>query len=97
MNTKKLLALILTGIMLLSLSLPMAFAEETIKIGGISVLTGPASLYGIAVQKGVDLYMEQLNAQGGIDGKKVEMLWMDDQGDPTSAQAAYYKLVENDG
>lgn len=97
MNTKKLLALILTGIMLLSLSLPMAVAEETIKIGGISVLTGPASLYGIAVQKGVDLYMEQLNAQGGIDGKKVEMLWMDDQGDPTSAQAAYYKLVENDG
>ncbi len=97
MKLNKLLAFFLACVLLLSLSVPMVVAEETIKIGGIGVLTGPASLYGIAVQKGIDLYIEQLNAAGGIDGKKVEILWEDDQGDPTSAQQAYYKLVENDG
>ena len=97
MKLNKILAMFLAGILMISLSAPMVAAEETIKIGGISVLTGPASLYGIAVQKGIDLYIEQLNEAGGIDGKKVEILWEDDQGDPTSAQQAYFKLVENDG
>lgn len=97
MKLNKVLAMFLAGILMISLSAPMVAAEETIKIGGISVLTGPASLYGIAVQKGIDLYIEQLNEAGGIDGKKVEILWEDDQGDPTSAQQAYFKLVENDG
>ena len=97
MKLNKILAMFLAGILMISLSAPMVAAEETIKIGGISVLTGPASLYGIAVQKGIDLYIEQLNEAGGIDGKKVEILWEDDQGDPTSAQQACFKLVENDG
>lgn len=97
MKLNKILAMFLAGILMISLSAPMVAAEETIKIGGISVLTGPESLYGIAVQKGIDLYIEQLNEAGGIDGKKVEILWEDDQGDPTSAQQAYFKLVENDG
>ncbi len=96
MKKRSILALMLALVLSLSLILPAVAAEETIKIGGISVLTGPAAVYGIAVQKGVDLYIDQLNEAGGIDGKKVEMLWEDDQSDATAGVNAFNKLVDND-
>ena len=43
MKLNKILAMFLAGILMISLSAPMVAAEETIKIGGISVLTGPES------------------------------------------------------
>lgn len=78
---------------------PMAMATDggTIKIGGLAPLTGEVAQYGIAVQEGVDLYIEQLNAQGGINGQAVEMIWEDEKGDVTEALNAYNKLVESDG
>lgn len=97
MRKRSLLSLLLVLVLCLGIIGPAIAAEEVIKIGGISVLTGPAAVYGIAVQKGVDLYIEQLNAAGGINGKKVEMLWEDDQGDATAGVNAFNKLVDNDG
>jgi branched-chain amino acid transport system substrate-binding protein len=76
---------------------PVALAQDTIKVGGIGVLSGPYAVYGQAVQKGVDLYVEQLNAAGGVNGKLVEVIWEDDQGDATTGINAYNKLVDNDG
>ncbi|MDO5021841.1 MAG: ABC transporter substrate-binding protein [Eubacteriales bacterium] len=93
---KKLLLLLLMMSMVLS-SIISAPAEEIIKIGGIGVLTGPTATYGLAVKNGVDLFMEELNNSGGINGKKVEMVWIDSQGDPAVGQAAYYRLLENEG
>lgn len=71
-------------------------AEETIKIGGLAPLTGEVAQYGIAVREGVDLYVEQLNEAGGIDGKSVEVIWQDEKGDITEALNAYNLLVENE-
>ena len=51
----------------------------------------------MAVQKGVNLYIEELNAAGGIDGKKVEILWEDTRGEANDGVLAFSKLVENDG
>ena len=93
---KKLVAITLALALCLSLTLP-AMAEDTIKIGGIGVLTGQYAMYGIGVQNGVNLYIKQLNEAGGIDGKQVEIIWEDDQGDPEKAVNAYNKLVNNDG
>ncbi len=93
---KKFVATLLTLLMAVSFILP-AMADDTIKIGGIGCLTGPYAMYGIGVRNGIDLYMAELNAAGGIDGKLIEMVWEDDEGDPAKATNAYNKLVQNDG
>ncbi len=93
---KKLVALLLTLAMAVSFILP-AMAEDTIKIGGIGVLTGPYAMYGVGVKNGVDLYISELNAAGGINGQQVEVLWEDSEGSPDKAANAYNKLVQNDG
>ncbi len=54
------------------------------------------ALSSIGVQNGVNLYIKQLNAAGGIDGKMVDVIWEDDQGDASMAVNAYNKLVNND-
>ena len=92
---KKWTSLILALALAMAMMLP-AMAEDTIKIGGIGCLTGPYALYGIGVRNGVDLYIETLNANGGIDGKMVEMIWEDGEGDPAKSTNAFTKLVEND-
>lgn len=93
---RKLVAAVLLLVLAVSLLIP-ALAEDTIKIGGIGVLTGPYAMYGIGVRNGIDLYVKELNAAGGIDGKMVEVLWEDDEGDPAKATNAFNKLVQNDG
>ncbi|MEA4998400.1 MAG: ABC transporter substrate-binding protein [Candidatus Limiplasma sp.] len=93
---KKLVSIALTLLMAISFVLP-ALAEDTIKIGGIGVLTGPYAMYGVGVKNGIDLYISELNAAGGINGQQVEMIWEDDEGSPDKAANAYNKLVQNDG
>ncbi len=93
---KKMVTMALALMLAVSLILP-ALAEDTIKIGGIGCLTGQYAMYGVGVKNGVDLYIDELNAAGGIDGKQVEMLWEDDEGAPDKAANAYNKLVQNDG
>ena len=68
MKAQKWFSMILAIVVVFSLLLPVAVAEdETIKIGGLAPLTGPYAVYGEAVKKGADLYVAQLNANGGID------------------------------
>ena len=45
---------------------------DTIRIGGLAPLTGDVAVYGVAAQRGIDLYIEQLNANGGLLGKQVQ-------------------------
>ena len=68
---------------------------DTIKIGALAPLTGDASIYGIAASNGSKLYIDQLNANGGINGKQVEYILQDEKGDPIEAVNAYNLLVEN--
>lgn len=97
MKKRAWLSLVLVLILGISLISPAVLAEETIKIGGIGVLSGPYAVYGLAVQKGMNLYIKQLNANGGINGKKVELLWEDSRGEANDGVLAFNKLVDNDG
>lgn len=75
-----------------------AFAEGgTIKLGGIAPLSGSTAQYGNAVREGVDLFVEEINAAGGVNGQQVEIIWEDTKGDALEATNAFNKLVENDG
>jgi branched-chain amino acid transport system substrate-binding protein len=71
-------------------------AANEILIGGIGPLTGGASTYGQSVRDGAELYIKEVNAAGGIDGKKVRLVFEDDQADGTLASNAFNKLVDND-
>ena len=71
-------------------------AVKEFTIGGIGPLTGGAATYGQSVKEGVELYVKEINAKGGIDGKTVKVIFEDDQADGTNASNAFNKLVEND-
>lgn len=68
--------------------------SETIKIGAIISKTGKSDIYGDAVDKGIKLAIDEINENGGIDGKKIEYILEDDKSDPVEAVKAYDKLIE---
>lgn len=68
--------------------------DGSIKVGILGPHTGDVSNYGIACRNGAQLYFDQLNADGGINGKQVEYLVEDEQGDAAQAVTAYGLLVE---
>ena len=71
-----------------------AASGDTIKIGVMGPLTGNVSVYGQAVVNGAALYLKQVNANGGINGKQIEILTEDEQGDATQAVNCFTKMVD---
>ncbi len=67
-----------------------------IKIGFIGPLTGEAAIYGTSPKKGIDLAVEEINAKGGINGEKLELIAEDSKCDPKEAVNAISKLVNVD-
>ncbi len=73
-----------------------ASAEDTIKIGEINSYSGlPA--FTEPYRKGWQLALEEINAAGGVDGKKLEVISKDDGGKPAEAVTAANELVSKDG
>lgn len=69
--------------------------SDTIKVGILGPQSGSVSNYGIACANGAKLYFDQLNANGGINGKQVSYTVEDEKGDATEAVNAYNMLVED--
>lgn len=63
-----------------------------IRIGAILPLTGDAAQWGVQPGHGITLGAEQINGDGGIDGKKIHVFFQDDQGDPQKAVSAFLNL-----
>lgn len=68
--------------------------NDTVKLGVITPQTGPVSIYGKANENGIKLAAKEINEKGGIDGKKIELIIMDDKGELTEAVTSYNKLLE---
>lgn len=88
---KKLTIFALTIFLLLS----CAKKEKVIKIGGVGPLTGPQAEVGQDLINGEKLAVEEINAAGGLLGKKVVLVPMDDKADPKEAVSVAHKLVSN--
>lgn len=73
-----------------------ALAQETIKIGFFAPITGPAAADGASAQHAVEMAVKEVNAAGGIRGKKVELIVYDDRFNPQEAVAIANKLIEKD-
>ncbi len=69
--------------------------EEEVVIGGIGPLTGSNASYGISVQQGGQLAVDEINAAGGINGMQIRYLFEDDESDAEKAISAYNKLMDD--
>lgn len=68
--------------------------KDTLLIGASGPLTGPAASYGISVKQGAELAVEQVNAEGGVNGLKLKLEFIDDENDPQKAGVAYDTLMD---
>lgn len=80
----------------LALAMGPAVAQETIKIGVNQPLTGAVAASGTYVSQGAQIAAEEINANGGIDGKKIELIVEDNKSNPKEAVAAAEKLIVRD-
>ena len=71
--------------------------EAEIKVGEYGSLTGGTATFGTSSKNGIELFVDNLNAQGGIGGKKIHVLVEDDQSKPEEAATAVNKLIAQDG
>lgn len=73
-----------------------AQAAEPIKIGSFLSVTGPASFLGDPELKTLELYVERINAAGGVIGRPLELIHYDDAGDASAARNFASRLVRSD-
>jgi branched-chain amino acid transport system substrate-binding protein len=71
-------------------------AGGTIKLGTVLPISGPVSAYGTESRDAMLMAVQEINAKGGILGKKVEMLVEDDENSPDKTMNALKKLVARD-
>jgi branched-chain amino acid transport system substrate-binding protein len=69
---------------------------DSITIGAFGPITGPAAYIGLAGRDGANLAIKEINAAGGINGRKLTMIFEDDGHSPTKALAAVKKLIDQD-
>ena len=71
-------------------------AGDTILIGHVGSLTGSEASFGTSTENGIRLAIEDINAKGGIKGKRVAVKTYDDQGKPEEAAVAATRLITQD-
>ena len=81
---------------LLALWLGAAQAQEPIRIGAFLAVTGGAAFLGDPEQKTLELYVEKLNAAGGVLGRKLQLTAYDSAGDAEKARTFAKRLIEQD-
>jgi branched-chain amino acid transport system substrate-binding protein len=73
------------GVAAAALGRPAIAASDPIRIGFLPALTGPSSSTGVAMNRGTILAVNEINAAGGVNGRKLELITRDTQSDPTKA------------
>lgn len=71
-------------------------AGDTIKIGVVSEMTGANATYGTSVVNGMKLALKEINANGGVLGKKVDIVVADSKSEPAEAANAMSKVINQD-
>ena len=87
---KRTVSVFFAFVLIMCLCVP-AFADDTIKIGMIGPLTGPAASYGNSVKQGCEIAVEEINALGGI---QLEISYQDDQHDAEISVNAYNNVMD---
>ena len=93
---KKALALVLAVVMVFALAACGQKKEDTIKIGYVGDLSGATALWGNAGKFGAMEAIEEINAAGGVLGKKLELVAMDGKGEAADSVSALRKLITDE-
>ncbi|MGA2566997.1 MAG: ABC transporter substrate-binding protein [Pseudolabrys sp.] len=71
-------------------------ASAQIKIGAVLSVTGPASFLGDPEKRTLEIYVDEINAKGGVNGEKLQLIVYDDAGNANNARTFATRLVEED-
>ncbi len=88
--------LTLLVVLVLAVSLVPVYGAGTIKLGTIQPISGQVSAYGTQTRDAIMMAVEEINAKGGILGKKIVMIVEDDEASPDKTMNALKKLVAKD-
>ncbi|HHT42255.1 MAG TPA: ABC transporter substrate-binding protein [Firmicutes bacterium] len=95
-RSNKLKAMFVCVSLIFMLAVPSLAQGDTIKIGLISSLTGSVSTYGQSVRNAVTMAIDDINAAGGINGRQINLVILDDKGDGTEAAQAARRLIDRE-
>ena len=93
--TKKLLGKLLVAGAVMSAAFS-SFAADTIKIGSVLSVSGPAAFLGDPELKTLKTYVDKINAEGGVLGRKLELVHYDDGSESNKANSFTKRLIESD-
>ncbi len=96
MRVKKALALVAGAALVFGLGVGSAAAKEPIKIGAFFALSGPAAFIGAPTKLVAEMVTKKINDEGGVNGRKIELVLADTEGEPTKAVMAFKKFVSVD-
>lgn len=72
-----------------------AASAEEIRLGSVIPLSGAGASYGASIQQGVEMAIGEINAEGGVNGRKITLDIADDAADPAQSVIALQRLVNN--
>lgn len=72
-----------------------ALAGEKLLIGGVTAFSGPSATFGEGAKMGADVAAKEINAKGGLLSREVEMVYRDDEANPTKAVQVFQELISN--
>ncbi len=81
-------------LILLLLFSPISLAEDPIKIGMTTALTGPAAALGLDMRMGIESFFQGVNQQGGVNGRQLELIVQDDGYEPERAALNMRELID---
>jgi branched-chain amino acid transport system substrate-binding protein len=84
------------AILSLFMAASTGFAAETVKVGVLLPLTGAQAKFGEIEKRSFEMAAEEINAKGGVNGKKIELLFEDDTGKPDVGRSGMEKLISRE-
>ena len=89
-------AMVMVGLLLVCVMFSGALAADTIKVGVVLPLTGKLAKFGEIENKSFLMAVDEINAAGGVRGKKIELIIEDTTGKPDVGRSAIEKLISQD-
>ncbi len=93
---RRLIAFTALAALVLCLSCGPKLNPNEFRIGEFGSLTGAQATFGISTEDGIQLAVDEVNAAGGVNGKTLKVVAVDDQGKPEEAAVAVTKLITED-
>src|ERR1700745_1206656 len=86
----------MAAVIALGLASAVGQASAQVKVGAVLSITGPASFLGDPEKKTLEMYVDNSNPKGGVNGQKLQLVVYDDGGDANAARTFATRLVEED-